>query len=399
MSTGILDSNDFISTLNQLSQSADDLKGGLSESERVAAIKATRKLAQSLEKPRDAILKMSYSPVEIASVRVAIDLGIFTALAEKDYPMTLDELAAIKDADAIFTERLLRLLSGIGYVVEDDVKIYSANDITRQMAIPRYSSTIRFMFDCGANGVAALPEFFRATQFQNPPEANNGPLQYGNKNKDSMWDLMSKNPQFNDDFNAFMEASAGDRGYWVDWFPVQERLLDGFTGGAEDVLLVDMAGGRGQDLKAFEAKFPETPGRLILQERECILDEAKLSGGKIEKMGFDLFKPQQVQGAKVYYMKKILHDWTDSQCQEILQHIGSAMVKGYSKLIIEEFVMPEKDAPLLATLWDWNMLVFCSTMERTQGQWNQVLASAGFQVVKVWSPPGDSQSIIEAELM
>ncbi|KAJ5735868.1 S-adenosyl-L-methionine-dependent methyltransferase [Penicillium malachiteum] len=58
--------SDWVSTsqqlwLNQLSQSADDLKGGLSESERVAAIKAARKLAQSLEKPRDAILKMSYS--------------------------------------------------------------------------------------------------------------------------------------------------------------------------------------------------------------------------------------------------------------------------------------------------------------------------------------------------
>ncbi|KAJ5723589.1 O-methyltransferase [Penicillium malachiteum] len=338
MSTGITDLNEFISTLNQLSQSADDLKGGLSESERVAAIKAARKLAQSLEKPRDAILKMSYSPVEIASVRVAIDLGIFTALAEKDFPMTLDELAAIKDADPIFTVNYDATYKEVVKVASKGLN--EASDTVHSSLGMRSRA-----FDCGLNGVGALPEFFRATQFQNPPEANNGPLQYGNKNKDSMWDLMSKNPQFNDDFNAFMEASAGDRGYWVDWFPVQERLLDGFTGGEEDVLLVDIA------------------------------------------------------GAKVYYMKKILHDWTDSQCQEILQHIGSAMVKGYSKLIIEEFVMPEKDAPLLATLWDWNMLVLCSTMERTQSQWNQVLASAGFQVMKVWSPPGDSQSIIEAELM
>ncbi|KAJ5708889.1 hypothetical protein N7493_010223 [Penicillium malachiteum] len=392
MATGITDSNEFLSTLNQLSQSADDLKSGLSESERVTAIKAAQKLAQSLEKPRDAIFKMSYSPVEIASVRIAIDLGIFTALAENDQPMTLDDLAAIKYADPIFT----------GYVVEDDFhyKVY----VRLPCSIPDISSAFHYGFELAINARSGDSNgFWGIANKLSRPEANilfqsSFVNYYGNKNQDSMWDLMSKNPQFNDDFNALMEASAGDRGYWVDWFPVQERLLDDFTGGTEDVFLVDIAGGRGQDLKAFEAKFPETSGRLILQERECMLDEAKLSG-KIEKKGFDLFKPQKVQGAKVYYMKKILHDWTDSQCQEILQHIRIAMVKGYSKLIIEEFVMPEKDAPLLATLWDWNMLVFCSTMERTQSQWNRVLASAGFQVVKVWSSPGDSQSIIEAELM
>lgn len=97
-------------------------------------------------------------------------------------------------------------------------------------------------------------------------------------------------------------------------------------------------------------------------------------------------------------MKKILHDWSDSQSQEILQHIRSAMKRGYSKLLIEEFVMPEKDAPLLATMWDWEMLICCASMERDQSHWTRLLASAGFRVVKFWYPPGDSQSIIEAEI-
>ena len=92
-----------------------------------------------------------------------------------------------------------------------------------------------------------------------------------------------------------MEGSAGNRALWVDWFPVQERLIDGFVGGEENVLFIDMAGGLGQDLKAFQAKFPAAPGRLILQDQAHVLEEADV-GGEIERIPFDLFKPQPIQG-------------------------------------------------------------------------------------------------------
>lgn len=103
-------------------------------------------------------------------------------------------------------------------------------------------------------------------------------------------------------------------------------------------------------------------------------------------------------GARIYYMKFILHDWADAQCHEILQHLRTAMRKGYSKLIIEEFVLPDKDAPLSQTTLDWQMMVFCSSMERTRDHWKKLLTSAGFHVVKFWFPSRSGQGIIEAEV-
>ncbi|PWY94236.1 S-adenosyl-L-methionine-dependent methyltransferase [Aspergillus sclerotioniger CBS 115572] len=93
-----------------------------------------------------------------------------------------------------------------------------------------------------------------------------------------------------------------------------------------------------------------------------------------------------------------LHDWFDEESRQILNHIAAAMKEGYSKLIIEVFVLADKDCAMLPTMWDWEMLVFCNSMERTVSQWTKVLDSAGFRAVKFWAPPGDGQSIIEAEL-
>lgn len=74
------------------------------------------------------------------------------------------------------------------------------------------------------------------------------------------------------------------------------------------------------------------------------------------------------------------------------------MKKGYSKLIIEEFVLDDTDCHMLQAMWDWEMMVFCNSMERTKAHWQRLLESAGFNVVKFWKPPGNGQGIIEAEL-
>jgi hypothetical protein len=74
------------------------------------------------------------------------------------------------------------------------------------------------------------------------------------------------------------------------------------------------------------------------------------------------------------------------------------MKKGYSKLIIEEFVLGDTHCAMLPAMWDWEMMIFCNSMERTASQWQRVLQSAGFKVNKFWYPPGDGQGIIEAEL-
>lgn len=74
------------------------------------------------------------------------------------------------------------------------------------------------------------------------------------------------------------------------------------------------------------------------------------------------------------------------------------MKKGYSKLVIEEFILADTNCAMLSAMWDWEMMVFCNSMERTKGHWQQLLESAGFKNIQFSFPPGDGQGIIEAEV-
>lgn len=89
-------------------------------------------------------------------------------------------------------------------------------------------------------------------------------------------------------------------------------------------------------------------------------------------------------------MKFILHDWSDNDSLRILEQIREAMTPGHSVLVIEEFILPEKDCPMLSAMWDWEMMVFLNSLERSEGHWRRLLDEAGFEA-KFFYPPGDGQ--------
>ena len=74
------------------------------------------------------------------------------------------------------------------------------------------------------------------------------------------------------------------------------------------------------------------------------------------------------------------------------------MAKGYSKLLIFEWVLPSKGVPLFPSLQDINMMVVNNGMERTEEQWKSLLDRAGLKVVKVWKVSEEVEGLIEAEL-
>lgn len=77
-------------------------------------------------------------------------------------------------------------------------------------------------------------------------------------------------------------------------------------------------------------------------------------------------------------MKFVLHDRSDKDDQKILTELSGAMKLGYTTLIIEEFVLADRDAAMLPAMWDWEMMISCNSMERSQSQWTRLLDAAGF---------------------
>ena len=97
-------------------------------------------------------------------------------------------------------------------------------------------------------------------------------------------------------------------------------------------------------------------------------------------------------------MHSILHDWPDEKCKEILSHLVAAMEPGYSKILINELVIPNKGAHPTSTGLDWLMMALMSASERTEQAWTALLQSVGLKVVGIWTHSPGTESLIEAEL-
>lgn len=74
------------------------------------------------------------------------------------------------------------------------------------------------------------------------------------------------------------------------------------------------------------------------------------------------------------------------------------MEPGHSKILMEEYILPDQNARSLETMTDIAVMVFCSGLERTRQRWANLLESVGLKVNKFWTREGDGQGIIEAEL-
>lgn len=73
------------------------------------------------------------------------------------------------------------------------------------------------------------------------------------------------------------------------------------------------------------------------------------------------------------------------------------MLPGYSKLLIHDMIIPERGASTFHAILDMAMMAFNAGMERTEGQWRELLGRAGFEVVKFWLPAQeDADGIVEA---
>lgn len=71
------------------------------------------------------------------------------------------------------------------------------------------------------------------------------------------------------------------------------------------------------------------------------------------------------------------------------------MKPGYSKLLINENVIPDIEADWQLAALDLMMMTMVSSGERKEQQWRQLLEKAGLRILKIWSYENEVESLIE----
>ena len=372
------------------------------EGQRFSLLQSARALVNELEKPHERIMRMCYKESAVfMATKVLIDLGIFKILAKAAEPITASKLAQDTGADRALIERLLKHIAVVFFVDEAGPDTYIANDTTRCIASPGAQGAIEDTFQM-VRVASEFPDFLRETNYVNPTDKDKSAWKYAYKTDQHFFDHINSPGQERklEAFSNHMQfKTVGLK--WYEVPGIMEAAFGDTKIGEQDALLIDIGGNGGHDLIGFHTAHPSLSGRLILQDLPAIIqsvDSAPLAQQDIEVMGHDFFTPQPIHGAKAYYLKMCLHDWPDQQCIQILSQLKGALKPGYSKILLNEIVIPDEKAGWFETSVDILMMQVHSAQERREREWiGLVDAVGGLSVKHIWDVDGAVEKVIEIE--
>ncbi|RDW64582.1 hypothetical protein BP6252_10233 [Coleophoma cylindrospora] len=365
-------------------------------------METARSLFLALETPMEAILRMGWAEKPLMSlIYTAMNLNLFVKMNERDAaPKSCNELAEMTDSDPILLGRILKHLSAMSFIKETGPDVYAHTRLSKSMLNPAYSSGVPFLETAFSDIYRSLPKFLSDTQYRNCTNPMKSGLQAGHNTTLHAFEFFTNTPGLLEDFNNHMAGYSMSRLRWIDkdCYPIEQNLGIGLSKDQGAVLLVDIGGGTGHDIMEFHKQHSSLSGRLILQDTPAVIASTKDLPDRIEKMSYDFFTEQPIKGARAYYLHSILHDWPDSKCLDILRNLKPALKKGYSKILVNENVIPAQDAHYTTTGLDIMMLSCFASMERTEGSWRKLIAEAGLKIVAIWTYERGTESLIEIEL-
>jgi hypothetical protein len=148
--------------------------------------------------------------------------------------------------------------------------------------------------------------------------------------------------------------------------------------------VVDVGGGHGLLLATILQKNAHLTGTLYDMPQvvegamngplKAVIARCTLASG-------DMFSSVPA-GADAYIMKHIIHDWPDDQCLKILKACRKGANPGGRLLVVDNVIQPGNDFSPSKFL-DLQMLIFPSGCERTEKQFRDLFAAAGWQLSRI----------------
>ncbi|RMZ86908.1 hypothetical protein DV736_g5866, partial [Chaetothyriales sp. CBS 134916] len=298
------------------------------------------------------------------------------------------------------TVRIVRILAAHRVFIEiaGPQTKFGPTALSDFFTVPMLNNGIKHCVDLGYRSGAGFPAYAKETKYRGLEDELDCPFQYAFRTKLHCFDWWEEHPREAAQFNSMMTGYGANRPPSTSMFPVEKSVGKGVDG-QQKVLIVEVGGGLGHDLMLFWDSLPDTQGRLVLQDQPEAIDTTPKGNlhPTIEVMKHDFFQPQRIKGARTYIFKHMLHDWPDHKALTVLRNIKAVMEDG-SKLIIIENVLPEVGPLPIATAGlDFILMIGFAAMERTEKQWEALLAEMGLKITDRWVKE-DGDGVPEAML-
>ncbi|KAH8820715.1 o-methyltransferase-like protein [Xylogone sp. PMI_703] len=367
-------------------------------SEQMKLLKQVDKLRSLVETPLDTIMRQWEMSNLLAALHLLVEMGAFEKMP-KEGSITAKDLAGLVGIDESAIARALRLAVIFGVGEETAPSTFAHNDKSRAYL---KGGAVEFFRICieHIRAYVKLPEYFRTHTHNDLFDLKKSPFAYAlGLEGMTYYEAISHDP---DRFNMFnmtmtqMESQVPVLGMYQ-----FGSLKNAVEAEPERPFIVDIGGGRGQALVAIQKEAPAGFGaKMILQDRPDVI--SSLAPGdipNIEALPYDFFTPQPVKNAHVYLLRRILHDFYEPVCIQILKNVASAMGPT-SRLIIADMILPDKTeiGGDMTIYWmDFSMMML-NGKEKTEGEFREILGAAGLEIVKIWRYSFGTQAQIECRL-
>ncbi|KAJ5963540.1 uncharacterized protein N7479_003416 [Penicillium vulpinum] len=351
-----------------------------SKSERVSALKiihvTSHKLAQCAVQPRQSLIAFHFQPHKVLCVRLAIEMRLFDNLPTSA-PFTVEQLAKRAGTDVEFTGRIARALGALEIFEEVGEDTFQQTALSQEWTNKFMQSYTRHSWDNVFRPMSTYIDFFNTTGFVSPSDRFNTPFAFskGAKNMD-FFSILQQDPKAVTTFNEAMTSFKDNLGDLYDFSSLQAE--------ENDVVLVDISGGKGQSIQSVQSSHPNLKGRYVLQDLPAVITAGdRVCPPNVEVQPYNFFEEvQPVKGAAAYLLKLILHDWQDAECRTILRNLAPAM-RGYnSKLLICDIVLSNIRPDTQKVLYDINMF-FIAGKERSVKQWHALMEGTDFRIERI----------------
>jgi hypothetical protein len=313
-------------------------------------------------------------------VKTAAELNIADLLAAG--PKTVSLLAEETQSHETQLYRIMRALSSAGIFEESENRTFALNDLGAALQTDVPGTAKNFILTIMSEHFPAYGDLTYAVQ--------TGKIPFDHIHGKDLRGFYKEYPEIGENFGKGMTGMSGMELKGIienyDFTPYKK--------------MVDIGGGNGVMIHTILDNTPNSAG-IIFDEANVIEKTVQMIPDRLKErcsVAVGSFFDNIPEGADLYMMKWIIHDWSDDECVQILKNCYNAMPKG-AKLLIIDAVIPDNsyNQPHMAKLLDIVMMACLTGRERSLQEFKMIIEKAGLQFNRLIHIGTEAKSIVECE--
>lgn len=340
---------------------------------------------------------------ELSVLRIFLEYNVFAAIPAPPSIISIEELAGkLEKVDHKILVRFSRMLIATGVLASPAPGHVALTPVSQSFLNPQASGFFTYLFDFFLAPSTKWTDYFdNLGSLKEPPLSSRCPggFAFGAPDK-TAYEILSAMPQKSGTLNQAMtlegDVPAIPGGYQFKW------VADHAASDSSRMLIVDVGGGKGQALKAILDSHPQISAqRCALQDQAAVIHFAAQERkddilGQVQIIGKSFFEQTPVQGALVYYLRRVLNDWSDTEATQILKNLRASCAPD-SRVLVVEYL--RKDAPELVMSAVDMFILNIGGKVRSEAMFRELASSAGFEVSSVTADQGVESGCAVVEMV